>query len=85
MCGTLGAVECPRKETMERHGGRIEGKVTESLPNALYAVTTSSGTTLTCHVSTGLKRTLVSLIPGDDVEIEVSTLDPTRGRITRKK
>jgi translation initiation factor IF-1 len=40
--------------------------------------------TVLAHAVGNLKRNFVRLLPGDRVEVELSPLDPTRGRIVRK-
>ena len=59
----------------------IEGVVEEVLPQGLYRVKTKEGATLTVSLSGIPKQTLVRVIPGDRILVEVSPLDPSRGRI----
>jgi translation initiation factor IF-1 len=61
----------------ERTRGVIEAK----LPRDLYRVRTEDGKTVLAQVSTEARRVVVSLIPGDEVTLEISPIDPTRGRI----
>lgn len=59
----------------------IEGVVEEVLPQGLYRVKTKEGATLKVSLSGIPKQTLVRVIPGDRILVEVSPLDPGRGRI----
>jgi translation initiation factor IF-1 len=47
----------------------------------LYRVKCEDGSTRTVALTGIPKQTIVRVIPGDKVVIEVSDLDPTRGRI----
>lgn len=62
-------------------GHVIEGVVEEVLPQGLYRVKTKEGATLKVSLSGIAKQTLVRVIPGDRILVEVSPLDPGRGRI----
>jgi translation initiation factor IF-1 len=59
----------------------VSGVVEEVLPQGLYRVKTDEGATLTVSLSGIPKQTLVRVIPGDRIVVEVSPLDPGRGRI----
>jgi translation initiation factor IF-1 len=59
----------------------IEGTVEEVLPQGLYRVKTKEGATVKVSLSGIAKQTLVRVIPGDRILVEVSPLDPGRGRI----
>jgi translation initiation factor IF-1 len=64
---------------------RLNGRVTEGLPNALYRVQLEGegGSLLTAHVSgsAGLLRVL----PGDQVVVELMPYDATRARIVGRR
>ena len=59
----------------------VKGIVTETLPQGLYRVRSDEGDTLTVSLTGIPKQTIVRVIPGDRIEVEVSPLDPTRGKI----
>lgn len=63
--------------TRETLGGVVE----EQLPNALYRVKLDDGRVIRCNVSGPEKLRLVRLLSGDSVHVELSRLDPSRGRI----
>lgn len=65
-------------------GREIEGTVEEALPGALYRVRSADGIVFTASLGKVARQVLVKVIPGDRVLLEVSALDPTRGRITGK-
>jgi len=62
----------------------MDGTVEEALPGALYRVRSDDGDVITASLGGVARQVLVKVIPGDRVLLEVSALDPTRGRITGK-
>jgi len=53
------------------------------LPSGLYQVDVE-GTRITAHLGSGLDRNFVRVLIGDQVEVELTPRDLTRGRIVRK-
>jgi translation initiation factor IF-1 len=71
-------------------GRETEGTVELALPKGLYRVRCDDGTVLVASLGGVARQVTVKIIPGDRVTVEVSSYDPTRGRIkgsvkTRKK
>ena len=62
-------------------GREVEGVVEEVLPSGLYRVGLQSGDKITVSIGGVARQTTVRVIPGDRVLIEISELDPTRGKI----
>ena len=62
-------------------GQEVQGVVERTLPQGLYRVKCDDGNIRTVALTGIPKQTLVRVIPGDKVIIEVSDLDPSRGRI----
>lgn len=60
----------------------LEGKVIEALPNAVFRVQLENGPVILAHISGKLRMNFIRILPGDKVTVEISTYDPTRGRIT---
>ena len=60
---------------------RVPGRVLESLPNALFRVQlqTEGRPKVTAHMAG--QASLLRLLPGQAVEVELSPFDYTRGRI----
>jgi translation initiation factor IF-1 len=65
-------------------GREREGTVEEALPGALYRVRCDDGAVVTVSLGGVARQVMVKVIPGDRVLVEVSELDPTRGRIKGK-
>lgn len=60
----------------------VEGKVIEALPNATFRVELPSGHVVLAHVSGKMRMHFIRILPGDQVKVELSPYDLTRGRIT---
>jgi translation initiation factor IF-1 len=61
---------------------QAEGVVEAALPQGLYRVSLKSGEKITASFGGLARQTTVRVIPGDRVRVEISPLDPTRGKIT---
>jgi translation initiation factor IF-1 len=63
----------------------VNGVVREALPNGLFrvAIESEARATALAHVSGG--SSLLRLLPGDPVVLELFPYDMTRGRIVRKR
>jgi translation initiation factor IF-1 len=59
-----------------------EGKVLESLPNAMFRVGLENGHIVLAHLSGKMRMNFIRILPGDKVKLELSPYDLTRGRIT---
>ena len=64
---------------------KLDGRVVESLPGALYSVELEGGsrTRLTAHVSG--ESSLLRILPGETVVVEISRYDAKRGRIVGRR
>ena len=60
---------------------RLEAKVIESLPNAVFKVELENKHIITAHVSGKMRMHFIRILPGDTVVVEMSPYDLTRGRI----
>ena len=60
----------------------LEGTITESLPNAMFRVELDNGHEVLAHLSGKMRRHRIRVLPGDRVQVEVSTYDLSRGRLT---
>ncbi len=61
---------------------QVEGKVTETLPNAMFKVELDNGHVVLAHISGKMRMHFIKILPGDKVTLELSPYDLTRGRIT---
>ncbi len=62
----------------------VEGKVVETLPNAMFRVELKNGHKVLAHVSGKMRMNFIKILPGDTVTMELSPYDLTRGRIVRR-
>lgn len=60
----------------------IEGKVVDTLPNAMFKVELENGAVILAHVSGKIRKNFIRILPGDRVRVEMSPYDLTKGRIT---
>ena len=62
-------------------GIQVEGKVLETLPNAMFRVELENGHKVLAHISGKMRMHFIKILPGDKVTVELSPYDLTRGRI----
>jgi translation initiation factor IF-1 len=60
----------------------VEGIVKEALPNTQFKVELENGHEILAHSSGKMRMNYIRILPGDNVKIELSPYDLTRGRIT---
>lgn len=61
----------------------LEGTVTEVLPNSTFRVQVNNmDSLLLCYMGGRLKQNKIKIILGDEVRVEVSPYDLSKGRIT---
>ena len=65
----------------KRDAIRLEAKVIEALPNAMFTVELENGHHILAHVSGKMRMHFIRILPGDTVTVEMSPYDLTRGRI----
>ncbi|HCO96540.1 MAG TPA: translation initiation factor IF-1 [Phycisphaerales bacterium] len=65
-----------KKETI-----RLQAKVTDALPNAMFRVELENGHKVLAHVSGKMRMNFIRILPGDTVMVEMSPYDLNRGRI----
>lgn len=62
---------------------KVNGKVVESLPNAMFRVEIEpSKQIILASISGKIRKNFVKILMGDSVVCEISAYDLTRGRIT---
>lgn len=60
----------------------MKGTVEENLPSARFRVKLENTQTILCYLGGKMRMNRIRLTPGDDVQVEVSPYDLTKGRIT---
>ncbi len=66
----------PKKDAI-----RVQAKVKEALPNAMFKVELENGHEILAHVSGKMRMHFIRILPGDSVMVEMSPYDLNRGRI----
>lgn len=59
----------------------MNGVVEESLPAATFRIRLENGQMVLAHLSGKMRMHKIRLLPGDEVKIEMSPYDLTKGRI----
>jgi translation initiation factor IF-1 len=60
---------------------RLQAKVIEALPNAMFKVELENGHRILAHVSGKMRMHFIRILPDDMVTVELSPYDLSRGRI----
>ena len=56
-------------------------KVTDLLPNAMFRVQLENGHVVTAHTAGKLRKNRIRVLQGDNVTVEMTPYDLTKGRI----
>ena len=65
------------KDTIE-----MQGKVIEVLPNTVFRVQLENDHVITAHISGKMRKNYIRIMNGDNVTVELSPYDLSKGRIT---
>ncbi len=66
----------PKKDTI-----RLQAKVIDAVPNAMFRVELENGHKILAHVSGKMRMNFIRILAGDTVIVEMSPYDLNRGRI----
>lgn len=66
----------PKRESIE-----VQAKVTEALPGSNFRIKLENGHKALVYLSGKLKMNHIKILPGDEVTVQLSPYDLTRGRI----
>ena len=59
----------------------FKGTVIDLLPNAIFRVKLENGHTVTAHTAGKLRKNRIRVLQGDNVTVEMTPYDLTKGRI----
>lgn len=59
----------------------MEGVIVESLPNTTFRVKLKNGHLINAHISGRMRKNYIRILTGDNVVVELTPYDLTRGRI----
>lgn len=60
---------------------KLKANVVDALPNAVFRVKLENGHVILAHVSGKMRMHFIRILPGDEVTIEMSPYDLSKGRI----
>lgn len=60
----------------------MDGKVIETLPNTMFRVELENGHIITAHISGKMRKHYIRILTGDQVKVEMTPYDLSKGRIT---
>ena len=63
---------------------KVEARVVDALPNAVFRVELAGGHQILAHVSGKMRMHFIRILPGDTVTVEMSPYDLTKGRIVMR-
>ena len=66
---------------VKKNAIRLEAKVLDALPNAMFKIQLENGHEVLAHVSGKMRMHFIRILPGDTVTVEMSPYDLARGRI----
>lgn len=69
----------------KEEGIKMDGRVVDVLPNAMFKVEMNPSNTVIGYVSGRMRQHDIKILLGDTVEVEFSPYDLSKGRITRRR
>jgi translation initiation factor IF-1 len=61
---------------------KVDGIITETLPNATFRVKLDNSVEILAHISGKMRMHYIKILVGDRVTVEMSPYDLSKGRIT---
>lgn len=61
---------------------QLNGKIAETLPGGKFKVELENGHIVVCVVAGKMRRHYIKIVPSDEVTVELTPYDLTKGRIT---
>ncbi len=60
---------------------RMNGTITDVLPNTMFRVELENGHSMTAHISGKMRKHYIRILRGDKVTVELTPYDLSKGRI----
>ena len=60
----------------------MDGVVVDTLPNTMFRVELENGHTVNAHISGKMRKNYIRILTGDEVKVEITPYDLSKGRIT---
>jgi|TARA_Y100000310_G_scaffold70131_1_gene65694 translation initiation factor IF-1 len=61
---------------------QMTGTVIDTLPNTMFRVELENGHVITAHISGKMRKNYIKILTGDNVTVELTPYDLSKGRIT---
>ena len=61
---------------------QMSGKVIDTMPNTMFRVKLENGHVVTAHISGKMRKNYIRILTGDQVRVELTPYDLSKGRIT---
>jgi translation initiation factor IF-1 len=71
----------PKASMSKEDAIQLEGEVVETLPNTTFRVKLKNGHVVTAHISGKMRKNYIRILTGDQVTVEMTPYDLTKGRI----
>ncbi len=78
---TQGQTDAAGAEDVSKKFIEMHGVVEECLPAATFRIRLDNGQTMLGHLSGKMRMNRIRLLPGDEVKVEMTPYDLTKGRI----
>lgn len=63
----------------------MQGTVIETLPNTMFRVELENGHVVIAHISGKMRKHYIRILTGDNVTVELTPYDLSKGRITYRE
>lgn len=60
---------------------QVKGKVIDKMPNAMFRIRFENNREVIATLSGKMRKNYIRILPGDEVDVEISSYDLGRGRI----
>jgi len=77
LSGAVSRNSMAKEESIE-----MEGTVVETLPNTTFKVELENGHVVNAHISGRMRKNYIRILTGDQVTVQLTPYDLTKGRIT---
>ncbi|MBE8182472.1 MAG: translation initiation factor IF-1 [Candidatus Portiera sp.] len=64
---------------------KVVGKVIDKMPNAMFKIQLKNNRELIATLSGKMRKNYIRILPGDEVTVEVSPYDISKGRIVYRE
>jgi translation initiation factor IF-1 len=75
------APEATQRSMPKEDAIQMEGEVIETLPNTTFRVQLQNGHIVTAHISGKMRKNYIRILTGDQVTVEMTPYDLSKGRI----